>query len=44
MRTKRIITEVTAKRYRTADRKGKTRIPDEFVKTTGSAAGSATRG
>jgi hypothetical protein len=35
MRTKRIITEVTAKRCRTADRKGKTRIPDEFVKTTG---------
>jgi hypothetical protein len=34
MKTKRIITEVTAKRYRTTDRKGKTMIL-EFVKTTG---------
>jgi hypothetical protein len=35
MKTKRIMTDVTAKRCRTADRKGKSRILDEFVKTAG---------
>jgi hypothetical protein len=35
MHTKRKITGVTAKRYRAADRKGKTAILDEFTATTG---------
>ena len=35
MQTKRKITAVTAQRYRTADRKGKTTILDEFTATTG---------
>ena len=35
MQTKRKITAVTAKRYRTADRKGKTAILNEFTTTTG---------
>ena len=35
MQTKRKISAVTAQRYRTADRKGKTAILDEFTATTG---------
>ena len=35
MKTKRKLTEETAKRYCTADRKQKTKIIDEFVATTG---------
>jgi len=35
MRTKRRLTEVTAKRYRKADKKGKGKILDEFCQTTG---------
>ncbi|MDR3336873.1 MAG: transposase, partial [Treponema sp.] len=35
MKEKKKITAVVSKRYRAADRKGKTKIPGEFVATTG---------
>ena len=35
LKTKRKISEVTAKRYRKADKKGKTKILDECVEMTG---------